>query len=158
MRAAFRGARYTSSPTRPAFDAHLDSAQHLRVHRLLSVLVALSVALFVLESPAVAEAKPKDSVPRATPTTRPTPTPPPTPPPPPPPPPTPTPTPTPTSTPTPPQASAYVDGIDVSYPQGAIDWGQSAAAGKRFAFIRAPAGTLTADTAYWTNRSGATTA
>jgi lysozyme len=50
---------------------------------------------------------------------------------------------------------AYVDGIDVSYHQGEIDWAQVAAAGKRFAFIRASAGTLTADSAYWTNRHGA---
>jgi lysozyme len=50
---------------------------------------------------------------------------------------------------------AYLDGIDVSYHQGTIDWPQVAAAGKRFAFVRASAGTLTADTAYAANLSGA---
>ena len=109
------------------------------MHRLLSGFLALSVVVFVLASPAVAEAKPKGPVPTPTPTVRPTPRP--------------TPTPTPTPIPTP--APAYVDGIDVSYHQGPIYWGQVAAAGKRFAFVRATAGTLTADTAYWTNRSGA---
>ena len=49
----------------------------------------------------------------------------------------------------------YLDGIDVSYHQGSIDWTQVASAGKRFAFIRASAGTLTADTAYSTYRAGA---
>ncbi len=87
------------------------------MHRLLGGCLAVSLAVFALASPAVAEAKPK--------------TPPPTPPP------------------------AYVDGIDVSYHQGWINWPQVANAGKRFAFVRASAGTLTADTAYWTNRSGA---
>ncbi|MFL5644536.1 MAG: glycoside hydrolase family 25 protein, partial [Chloroflexota bacterium] len=109
----------------------------------------------VLASPSVVEAKPKDSTPHPTPTTRPTPTPSPTPQP------TVTPAPTvtpvPTATPTPtPTPARYVDGIDVSYHQGPIDWGQVASAGKRFAFIRATAGTLTADTAYWSNHSGAT--
>ena len=51
-----------------------------------------------------------------------------------------------------------MDGIDVSYHQGAIDWGRVAGAGKRFAFVRATAGTLTADTMYGANRSGARTA
>jgi GH25 family lysozyme M1 (1,4-beta-N-acetylmuramidase) len=46
----------------------------------------------------------------------------------------------------------------VSYHQGAIDWSQVAVAGKRFAFVRATAGTLTADTAYVANHSGARTA
>lgn len=126
------------------------------MHRLLAAFLALSVGLFVLASPSAVEAKPKVSTPRPTPTTRPTPTPTPTPQP------TassqPTATPTPTVTPTPTPASAYVDGIDVSYHQGPIDWDQVLSAGKRFAFIRATAGTLTADTAYWTNRSGATAA
>ncbi|MFL5674420.1 MAG: glycoside hydrolase family 25 protein [Chloroflexota bacterium] len=123
--------------------------------RFLAAFLALSVALFALASPSVAQAKPKGSAPRPTPTTQPTPTPTPRPTP------TSTPTPTPTATPTPtpvPPASPYVDGIDVSYHQGPIDWAQVAASGKRFAFIRATAGTLTADTAYWTNRSGASTA
>lgn len=43
----------------------------------------------------------------------------------------------------------------MSYHQGTIGWQQVAAAGKRFAFVRATAGTLTADTAYTMNRSGA---
>ena len=55
----------------------------------------------------------------------------------------------------PPTNPVYVEGIDVSYHQGSIDWRQVATAGKRFAFVRATAGTLTADTAYWANRSGA---
>ena len=50
---------------------------------------------------------------------------------------------------------AYLDGIDVSYHQGAIDWGRVAGAGKKFAFVRATAGTLTADVAYETNLAGA---
>ncbi len=50
---------------------------------------------------------------------------------------------------------AHVDGIDVSYHQGAIDWRQVSGAGKRFTYVRATAGTLTADTAYRANRSGA---
>src|SRR5215208_7933099 len=63
----------------------------------------------------------------------------------------------PTSTPGPSPTTdpAYLDGIDVSYHQGAIDWWQVAAADKRFAFIRATAGTLTADTAYAANHAGA---
>jgi GH25 family lysozyme M1 (1,4-beta-N-acetylmuramidase) len=123
------------------FDALRDHGQHVAVHRLLAGFLALSVAILVLSSPSVAEAKSKPPAPTPTPTVQPTPTP------------TPSPTPTPTPTPTP--APAYLDGIDVSYHQGAIDWGRVAAAGKRFAFVRATAGTLTADTAYWTNRSAA---
>ncbi len=96
-----------------------DRGEHVRVHRLLPGLLALSVAAFVLATPSVADAKPKFG----------------------------TPTPTP--------ASAFVEGIDVSYHQGAIEWAQVAAAGKRFAFVRATAGTLTADSAYRANRSGA---
>ncbi|MFL5645022.1 MAG: hypothetical protein ACJ78L_06690, partial [Chloroflexota bacterium] len=80
------------------------------MHRLLAAFLALSVALFVLASPSVVEAKPKDSTPRPPPTTRPTPTPSPTPKP------TDTPAPTatppPTATPTPtPTPARYVDGI-----------------------------------------------
>ena len=91
------------------------------MHRVLAGFLAVFVAVFVLASPPVAEAKPKP--PRATPT------------------------------PTP--APSFVDGIDVSYYQGMIDWTQVAAAGKRFAFVRATAGTLTADSAYVANRYGA---
>lgn len=124
------------------------------MHRALAGLLAVSVAVFVLASPAVAEAKsgprptrpPTPKVqPTPTPTVQPTPTPTPSP--------TATPGPLPTPVPTP--APAFVDGIDVSYHQGPINWSQVAAAGKRFAFVRATAGTLTADTAYWANRSGA---
>ena len=116
------------------------------MHRILTAFLAMSVAVSFLASPPVAEAKPK---PRPTqtpsPTVQPTPTP------------TPTPSPTPTATPspTPTATPSFLDGIDVSYHQGTIDWGQVATAGKRFAFVRATAGTLTADTAYATNRSGA---
>ena len=124
------------------------------MHRLLPGVLAVSVAVFALASPSVAEAKsgprptrpPTPKVqPTPTPTLQPTPTP------------TPSPTaaatpaPTPVPTPTP----AYVDGVDVSYHQGPINWPQVASAGKRFAFVRATAGTLTADSAYWANRSGA---
>ena len=130
---------FLSKVLHKAFDVLLDRRQHVAVHRLLSGFFALSVVVFVLASPAGAEAKPKGPAPTPTPTVRPTPRP--------------TPTPTPTPIPTP--APAYLDGIDVSYHQGPIDWGQVAAAGKRFAFVRATAGTLTADTAYWANRSGA---
>ena len=126
-----------SKVLRAAFDVLPDRGQHVAVHRLLSGFLALSVTMFVLASPAVAEAKPKGPAPTPTPTVRPTPT----------------PTPPPTPVPTP--APGYVEGIDVSYHQGAIDWWQVAAAGKRFAFVRATAGTLTADTAYGANRSGA---
>ncbi len=107
------------------------------MHRALAGLLAMSVAVFFLASPSVADARsgPKPTrPPTPIPTVEPTPTPP-----------TPVPTPTP----------AYVDGVDVSYHQGPIDWPLVAAAGKRFAFVRASAGTLTADTAYWANSSGA---
>jgi GH25 family lysozyme M1 (1,4-beta-N-acetylmuramidase) len=129
------------------------------VQRILAGLVVTIVAISVLASPPVTEAKPKPHpspsptatvrpTPSPTPTAQPTPTPTPTPPP------IPTPTATPSPTPTP-IPSGYVDGIDVSYHQGTISWPQVAAAGKRFAFVRATAGTLTADTAYAMNRSGA---
>jgi lysozyme len=108
------------------------------VHRLVTGLLALSVAVFVLASPSVAEANERPGPTRAPHATA-------------------EPTPTPTVVPMRADAAtgAYVDGIDVSYHQGEIDWAQVAAAGKRFAFIRASAGTLTADSAYWTNRHGA---
>jgi GH25 family lysozyme M1 (1,4-beta-N-acetylmuramidase) len=57
-----------------------------------------------------------------------------------------------------PSPSPFVSGIDVSYHQGSIDWSRVAGAGKRFAYVRASAGTLTADSAYATNRAGATAA
>ena len=122
------------------------------MHRVLAGFLAMSVAVFFLASPAVAEAKPKPRpTPSPTPTVQPTPSPTPTPTPIP----SPTPIPTPTPSPSPTATPTYVDGIDVSYHQGTIDWRQVANAGKRFAFVRATAGTLTADTAYATNRSGA---
>jgi lysozyme len=70
------------------------------------------------------------------------------------------PRPSPTSTPAvtqspPPAGTAWLDGIDVSVHQGAIDWARVAAAGKRFVFARASAGTLTADGRYEANRTGA---
>ena len=113
------------------------------MHRVPVTLVVLCLAVFALAAPASVEAKqPGRPNPKPTPTVQPTP-------------PLPTPTPTPTATPFPTPSPTSVDGIDVSYHQGQIDWQQVAAAGKRFAFVRATAGTLTADTAYWTNRAGA---
>ena len=106
-----------------AFDGILDPRDHIGMHQVLRGLLAMSVAVVVLASPAGVDAKPKTPRPTATPTVQPTP--------------------------------AYVEGIDVSYHQGGINWAQVANAGKRFAFVRASAGTLTADSAYWTNRSGA---
>jgi lysozyme len=112
------------------------------MQRVLAGLVVFVFAVFVLALPPGAEAKPRPRpTPTPTPTVRPTPTP------------TATPTPTPTATTTPTPTS--LDGIDVSYHQGTIDWSQVAAGGKRFAFVRASAGTLTADPAYATNRAGA---
>jgi len=104
------------------------------MQRVLASLVVLCLAVLVLAAPSAVEAKPQSKPsPRPTPTAKPKPTP--------------SPTPTPTQ--------PYVVGIDVSYHQGTIDWQQVAGAGKRFAYVRATAGTLTADTAYATNRSGA---
>ena len=60
-----------------------------------------------------------------------------------------TPTPTPTPTPT------WLDGLDVSQWQGTINWTQVAASGKKFAMIRASAGSLTQDTTYAANRPAA---
>jgi lysozyme len=115
------------------------------MQRAISGLVALCLAAFLLAAATPVEAKsPVAPKPRPTPTAKPTPTPSPTPP---------LPTATPTPSPTPWQS--YVDGIDVSYHHGTIDWQQVAAAGKRFAFVRATAGTLTADTAYAANYWGA---
>jgi GH25 family lysozyme M1 (1,4-beta-N-acetylmuramidase) len=51
--------------------------------------------------------------------------------------------------------SVNLEGIDVSEWQGSIDWKRVASDGKAFAIIRASAGTLTADTTYAANRSGA---
>jgi lysozyme len=60
------------------------------------------------------------------------------------------PKPTPSPSPTP-----YLEGLDVSVYQNTIDWTKVAGAGKKFAIIRASAGSLTADTRYAANRSGA---
>jgi lysozyme len=115
------------------------------MHRVLSGLVVLCLAAFVLAAPSTVEAKsPGRPNPKPTPTVQPTP-----------PLPTPTPSPTPSPSPAPTASPAYLEGIDVSYHQGPIDWAQVAASGKRYVFVRATAGTLTADSAYWTNRAGA---
>ena len=116
------------------------------MQRAISSFVAVCVAVFVLAAASPVEAKPPSAKPRPTPTVRPTPTPSPSPTPP-----IPTVTPAPTATP----SQFYVDGIDVSYHQGVIDWQQVVAGGKKFAFVRATAGTLTADTAYAANYWGA---
>jgi lysozyme len=120
------------------------------MQRVLASLLAFGLVLFMLAAPATTEAKPRPKPtpsPRPSATIQPTPTPSPTA--------TPTPTATPQPTPSPTTTPATLDGIDVSYHQGAIAWPQVAAAGKRFAFVRASAGTLTADPQYATNRSGA---
>jgi lysozyme len=130
------------------FDAPRHLGKDVRMHRVPGFVIAMSVAVLVLASPSGVEAKPRPRpTPSPTPTVQPTPTPTTTP--------SLTPTPIPTSTPSPTATPTYLDGIDVSYHQGAIDWRQVAASGQRFAFVRATAGTLTADTAYWTNLSGA---
>jgi GH25 family lysozyme M1 (1,4-beta-N-acetylmuramidase) len=129
------------------------------MHRVLAGLLVLIVAVAFFAAPPAIEAKPNTRPnPRPTPTAKPVPSPKPTATPAPTPTaiPTATPSPTPTATPSPtPAATGYLDGIDVSYHQGTVAWTQVADAGKRFAFIRATAGTLTADTAYATNRTGA---
>jgi lysozyme len=119
------------------------------VPRVLAVIAALGLVAVVLANPAATEAKPKPKPPQPSPTVAPTPTPPIAP--------TPTPTPTiaPTPTPTPTVAPGFVNGLDVSYHQGAIDWGRVAGAGKDFVYVRASAGTLTSDPAYATNHAGA---
>jgi len=117
------------------------------MQRVLASLVVSIVTALVLATAPIADAKPKPR-PTPTPTSNPSPTPTATPP---------LPSPTPSPTPTPTVQPGYVDGIDVSYHQGTIDWAQVASAGKRFAFIRATAGTLTADSAYATNWWGAHT-
>lgn len=121
------------------------------MQRVLASLAAVLLAVVVLAVPPGTEAKPRprpSSSPRPSPIVQPTPTPSPTP--------TATPTAAPTPTPTP--SPAVLDGIDVSYHQGSIAWQQVAASGRRFAFVRATAGTLTADSAYAANVSGARTA
>lgn len=131
-----------------AFDGIGDQRKHDAMQRVLASLAVIAVLLLVLAAPSAVDAKPRPR-PSPTPTAAPRPTPTPTP--------TasPVPTPIPTASPAPTGAPSYLDGIDVSYHQGTIDWQQVAAAGKRFAFVRATAGTLTADSAYWANLSGA---
>lgn len=134
------------------------------MQRALAAVAVLILGLAVLGAPSAIDAKPRPRPPgpTPTPTVQPTPTIQPTPSP------TVTPTgpiatptptvaatPTPTPTLTPAPTPANLDGIDVSYYQGTINWPQVAAAGKRFAFVRATAGTLTADTQYGINRPGA---
>jgi lysozyme len=138
------------------------------VPRVFAALVALCLAMTFFASAAPVDARPKPKpTPRPTPTVVPTPSPtPPIPSPTPTPTPAPTPTPTPTATPTPTPTPTttptptptFVAGIDVSYHQGTIDWGRVASSGTRFAFIRASAGTLTADSMYAANRPGASSA
>lgn len=88
-----------------------------------------------------------ETAPPATPTPEPTPTPTPEPTPTPTPEPTPIPTlePTPTPWPTPSPTPAWIEGIDVSHWQETINWPMVAAAGKRFAFIKASDGWITTD-------------
>ena len=100
------------------------------MQRVLAALAVLSLAAVAFAAPSSVDAKPPETKPRPNPPGKPTPT----------------PTPTPGS---------YLDGIDVSYHQGMINWTQVAAAGKQFAFVRATAGTLTQDSRYATYRSGA---
>jgi len=101
------------------------------VPRVVAAIVAFGLAVGILANPAPGAARPKPK-------------------------PSPSPAPTATVTPSPtPTPTGFIDGIDVSYHQGSIDWGRVAGAGKRFAFVRASAGTLTSDTAYATNRGGA---
>ena len=57
-----------------------------------------------------------------------------------------------------PPPSSALEGLDVSQWQGTVDWTRVAAAGKRFAFIRASAGSLSNDPLYPANRAGANAA
>ncbi len=69
--------------------------------------------------------------------------------------PTPPPSSTPNPTPTPSPTSGYMEGIDVSHWQETIDWVKVAAAGKKFAFLKATESTDFLDNKYATNRSKA---
>jgi GH25 family lysozyme M1 (1,4-beta-N-acetylmuramidase) len=72
--------------------------------------------------------------------------------------PTPTPTPKPTATPAPtptPAPGKTIEGIDISHWQGTINWTSVAAAGKRFAFMKASEDTNYTDPTYTSNRSSA---
>ena len=68
---------------------------------------------------------------------------------------TPTPTSTPTPTPTATPLSPYTEGIDISHWQGTINWTKVAAAGKKFAFMKASESTDFVDNTYITNRQQA---
>ncbi len=57
--------------------------------------------------------------------------------------------------PDPPDTSGFIEGIDVSHWQGTIAWPDVAAAGKRFAFMKASEGTKYVDPTYVTNRAQA---
>ncbi len=71
--------------------------------------------------------------------------------------PTPTPTaaPTPTPTPLPTPLPGTTEGIDISHWQGTINWTKVAAAGKRFAYMKASEDTWYVDPTYATNRAQA---
>ena len=66
-----------------------------------------------------------------------------------------TPSPSPSPSPTPTPAPTYIEGIDVSKWQSAINWSAVAAAGKRFAFIKATEGTDYIDPYFATNYANA---
>jgi GH25 family lysozyme M1 (1,4-beta-N-acetylmuramidase) len=55
----------------------------------------------------------------------------------------------------PPGSTTYVDGIDISHWQETIDWVKVAAAGKRYAFMKASEGRKYVDPTYVTNRAQA---
>jgi len=57
-----------------------------------------------------------------------------------------------------PKPASTLEGLDVSQWQGTVDWVKVAASGKRFAMIRASAGSLTVDARYTANRAGAAAA
>ena len=59
------------------------------------------------------------------------------------------------STSAPPTPAVYLEGIDVSHHQGAIDWPSVAAAGKRFAVVQATDGETCLDPMYATNHASA---
>ena len=69
--------------------------------------------------------------------------------------PAPTPTPTPTPAPLPTPLPGTTEGIDISHWQGTINWTKVAAAGKRFAFMKASEDTWYVDPTYQTNRAQA---
>lgn len=57
--------------------------------------------------------------------------------------------------PAPPETSGYIEGIDVSHYQDTIDWARVAAAGKKFAFMKASDSIDYIDPTYATNRAQA---